>query len=338
MSNFTECPIFPDNPSRCTNLIAVRRTSAAISLIGCIFSIFVIWLYKRYIAFSQRLIMYMGIAGLGMSIAFLMGSLHPDGVLCDFQAYLMTVFEWGVLLWISCVTFNLTINVLWKKTTEKYEWLYHVVCWGLALSIACVPFIGNHYGPAGAWCWVVEDWRWRLGIWYGPQIVALFILMIVYIYISCVLSRKVSTWEGTYDPNTERTKQLLKEDIRPLRLYPFVYLAISIFPIINRIQNAVDVHNPVYALMILQAIFSPSQGFLNAIVFAMDRETFRKLHPVYLKVALLNRFSKKAIIQEYPESRDEIEEEVAVVVGGGGGGAGGGAGGGGGYGGGGEGV
>jgi len=29
-------------------------------------------------------------------------------------------------------------------------------------------------------------------------------------------------------------QQMLKEDIKPLRLYPFIYLAISLFPLINR--------------------------------------------------------------------------------------------------------
>ncbi|XP_052783823.1 cyclic AMP receptor-like protein A isoform X2 [Mya arenaria] len=307
ISILPSCTIFPDNPSHCTHLIAVRRTFAAISLIGCVFIIFVIWLYKKYIAFSQRLILYMTIAGFSISIAYLMGDLHPDGPLCEFQAFWMQLFQWGVLTWISCITFNLFVNVVWQRHTEQYEWMYHIVCWGLSLLMACLPFIGDHYGPAGAWCWVVNNWRWRIGVWYGPQIVTLVILMVVYTYISCVLSNKVSTWQGTYDPDTERNKQMLKEDIKPLRLYPFVYLAISIFPIINRIQNAVDAEHPVFALMILQAIFGPSQGFLNAIVFAMDRETFRRLTPSQIKLALMNKFSERALIHEFPDSPDTSE-------------------------------
>ncbi|WAR27278.1 hypothetical protein MAR_012982 [Mya arenaria] len=163
-----------------------RRTAAppptnAITLNDDVFIIFVIWLYKKYIAFSQRLILYMTIAGFSISIAYLMGDLHPDGPLCEFQAFWMQLFQWGVLTWISCITFNLFVNVVWQRHTEQYE------------------------------------------------------------------CNKVSTWQGTYDPDTERNKQMLKEDIKPLRLYPFVYLAISIFPIINRIQNAVDAEHPVFS-------------------------------------------------------------------------------------------
>ena len=28
---------------------------------------------------------------------------------------------------------------------------YHLVSWGIPLVVACLPFINNHYGPAGAW-------------------------------------------------------------------------------------------------------------------------------------------------------------------------------------------
>ncbi|KAL4220149.1 hypothetical protein ACF0H5_020561 [Mactra antiquata] len=302
----SSCPIFPDNPDHCTVIINVRRVFASISLIGCVFIILVIWLFRKYIAFSQRMILYLSLAAFLNSISYLMGELHPAGPLCSFQAFWMSYFDWSVLLWVSCITLNLTINVLWSKTTEKYEWLYHVVSWGVSLVMSVLPFIGNKYGPAGAWCWVVDDWRWRVGVWYGPLFGMLLIMVVVYIYISCVLSRKVSTWEGTYDPDTERNKQMLKEDIKPLRAYPFVYLATSLFPLINRIQNAVDVSNPVFALVLLASISSPSQGAINAVVFGMDRETFRRLTPSNIKVALSNKFSRRAVIHEFPEQRDNM--------------------------------
>ncbi|XP_053403699.1 uncharacterized protein LOC123556016 isoform X1 [Mercenaria mercenaria] len=293
------CPIFPDNPNQCTIIINVRRVFASISLIGCLFIILVIWLFRKYIAFSQRLILYMSVAALNISISYLMGELHPDGPLCDFQAFWMSFFDWSVLLWVSCITLNLFINVVWGKTTEKYEWLYHLVSWGISLFMSLLPFIGNHYGPAGAWCWIKDDWRWRVGIWYGPLFGMLLIMVVAYIYISCVLSRKAATWEGTYDPDTERKKQMLKEDIKPLMAYPFVYLATSLFPLINRIQNAVNSGHPVFALVLLASISSPSQGAINAVVFGLDRETFRRLTPSQIKMAWSRHINSK-VVHEFP--------------------------------------
>ncbi|KAJ8310044.1 hypothetical protein KUTeg_011909 [Tegillarca granosa] len=88
-----------------------------------LFMIAVIWLFKKYTAFAQRLILYLSIAALFDSISYLMGGLRPDGPMCDFQAWWLTFFDWCVLLWVSCITFNLFMNVVKNRVTDKYE------CW-----------------------------------------------------------------------------------------------------------------------------------------------------------------------------------------------------------------
>ncbi|KAL5004299.1 hypothetical protein ScPMuIL_017755 [Solemya velum] len=87
-----ECPLFPDVPGHCTVLVALRRTVATISLLGCLFVILVIWVFRKYQAFVQRLILYLSCAAFFLCIAYLMGELHPDGPLCDFQSWWMTYF------------------------------------------------------------------------------------------------------------------------------------------------------------------------------------------------------------------------------------------------------
>ncbi|XP_071160101.1 cyclic AMP receptor-like protein A isoform X1 [Mytilus edulis] len=306
MENVTEleCTLFPDNPHQCDVVIAVRRTTGALSLVGCFFMIVVIWLFKKYTVFAQRLILYLSIAAFFVSIAYLMGGLVPDGATCHFQAWFLQFFDFSVLLWVACITFNLFMNVVRRTTTEKFEWLYHVFCWGVSLVLSLLPFINDHYGPAGAWCWIESDIGWRVGIYYGPLFVILIGLVITYSYIVYSLYRKASSWQGTYDPDTERQKQMLKEDIKPLTAYPFVYIAVSIFPLINRIQNAVAPDSPVFALVVLQALSSPLQGAVNAVVYGLDRETFSRLTPSQLKMALRSHTSPQKP-REYPLAYDE---------------------------------
>ena len=45
---------------------------------------------------------------------------------------------------------------------------------------------------------------------------------------------QIRSWQGTYEPEIERSRQLIREEIKPLRAYPFIYLILSIFPLINR--------------------------------------------------------------------------------------------------------
>ncbi|XP_013420698.1 cyclic AMP receptor-like protein A [Lingula anatina] len=311
------CSMFRDDPHKCEILIAVKRTTASLSFLGCIFMISVIVLFRKYIVFTQRLILYLSVAAFMDSIAYIMGDMHPDGPLCDFQAFFMTLFDWSVLLWVCAITLNLAMLVIAMKKTEKYEWVYHIVCWVIPIIISCLPFAGDRYGPSGAWCWITE-WPWRFGIWYVPLFLIIALLFVVYVYITVVVNRRVHTWEGTYDPDVERNKQMLKEDIKPLRGYPFVYLAVSIFPLINRIQNAVSSdHQPVFALLILHVISSPLHGALNTVVFGMDKDTVSKLTPSQIKLAIQSWRAGRSIIEEFPtetESPDADPDDVNPSV------------------------
>ncbi len=106
----------------------------------------------------------------------------------------------------------------------------------------------------------------------------------MYSYIIYILNKKVKSWQGTYEPEIERNRQILKAEIRPLQAYPFIYLALSVFLLINRIQNAVKPGQPVFALVILHALSSPLQGLVNAVVYGMDRETRSRLTWMQIKV------------------------------------------------------
>ncbi|GFO00350.1 cyclic amp receptor-like protein a, partial [Plakobranchus ocellatus] len=162
MANST-CSDFPDHPNQCDAIIAVRKFSGALSLIGCVFMMFIIWLFRRYVVFAQRLILYLSCAAFLDSIAYLMSSHIEDGPVCDFQGWWLTFFDWMVLLCVSCLTFNLFMNVIKQTVTEKYEWLYIGICVGIPLIISLLPFSTDRYGPAGAWCWIVDDIGWRMG-------------------------------------------------------------------------------------------------------------------------------------------------------------------------------
>ncbi|XP_065840851.1 cyclic AMP receptor-like protein A [Oscarella lobularis] len=291
MSSNSSCS-WPDQPGRCDAILVTRRVTASLSIVGCLFVIGIILLFRKYKFFVQRLILWLSLASLCDAIAYAMGDVHERGdPFCIFQAFWMTYFDWSVLLWVSCICFNLFWNVIKFRKTNHLEGVYHVVCWAFPLLMACIPFSqGNTYGPAGVWCWISEGYdHMRFGVWYGPLFAILFIMISVYIYIIIVINKRAKMWTGTYDPEAERRKALLKEDVKPLRIYPFVYLALNVFPLINRIQNAAskgDKDNPIFALALLHALSSPLQGALNAIVFGLDKETVSKLNWVQFKAAL----------------------------------------------------
>ncbi|XP_072032445.1 uncharacterized protein [Amphiura filiformis] len=300
------CALFDGNEYKCNVILAIRKSMAALSLVGCVFMMVIIWLFRKYTLFAQRLILYLTIAAFFSSISYLMQSDRPDGPLCNFEAFWVTLWDWAVLNWTCCITFNLLMSVARMTSTEKYEIMYHCVGWGIPLFVSALPFIGDHYGPAGAWCWITDEYmdgtEWRFSIWYGPLFIIIFLMFICYIYVLFTLKKMIGVYQGTQEPqpqHAERDRRLIRKEIRPLAAYPCIYLVLSIFALINRIQNAVAPDDPIFALVILQAITSPMVGAINAIVYGLDRTTRKKLN---------RRSVKKAFNKKREHSSDVIQE------------------------------
>nr|CAB3229681.1 cyclic AMP receptor 3-like [Phallusia mammillata] len=302
MADNMTCTLFNGDQFKCNVVIALKRTTGSLSLIGCIFMIATIWLFRKYNILSQRLILYLSIAALLDTIGYLMGDMTPDGPQCDFEAWWLTYFDWTVLMWVSCLTFNLFFNVVMQRRTERFEKLYHLLCWIVPpFLLSLLPLIGDNYGPAGAWCWIKHDsMAWRFVIWYVPLFLTILGLFVTYFYIIFFLRRKLGSWQGNYDPATERDNLQIKDDIKVLKAYPFVYLILSIFPLILRIHNAFSAEgDDVYALWILTALTAPLQGAVNAVVFGLDPDTRSKLTWAHIQLAWASHFNRSAI-REYP--------------------------------------
>jgi hypothetical protein len=69
-------------------------------------------------------------------------------------------------------------------------------------------------------------------------------------------------------------------------MYPAVYLAVSLFAIINRVQNASQPDHPVFALYLLHSLTSPTQG-LPALIMGV---TYLSCH-IFLVKSLFSYLS-----------------------------------------------
>uniref|UniRef100_A0A3Q1GB91 Si:dkey-100n23.5 n=1 Tax=Acanthochromis polyacanthus TaxID=80966 RepID=A0A3Q1GB91_9TELE len=211
-------------------ILTVKRATGTFSLVG-VFMLFVIWLLRRYHSLAQqKMILSLTVAAFFDSVAYVMGETLPKGSLCDFQAWWLTYF-WSALAWVCLITLNLYLNLVREISTNKYE-LYHLMAWGVPLVMASLPLLKGTYGPAGPW-WITEDHvAWRFG-WYVPLFSLIFLMISCYARIICVANKRMQSWLGTFNPERERRKVSLAEEIKPLKWYPSVYLLVSIFPLIN---------------------------------------------------------------------------------------------------------
>ncbi|XP_019956123.2 uncharacterized protein [Paralichthys olivaceus] len=166
-SNDSRCVFFNAHTEdyRCVVILTVKRATGTISLAGCLFMLFVIWLLRRYHSLAQKMILSLTVAAFFDSVAYVMGESHPEGSLCAFQAWWLTYFDWSSLAWVCLITLNLYLNLVRETSTNRFEMFYHLVAWGVPLVMASLPLLKGYYGPAGAWCWITDDHvAWRFGI------------------------------------------------------------------------------------------------------------------------------------------------------------------------------
>lgn len=296
--------MFAGEPKLRTWLLACKWVSALPSVIGCLFTIFIIWLFRKYTEFSQRMIVHLSIATFIQATSFLLVDFSSkESTPCIIQGFLMHFIAWVILLWILAVMMNLILQVMCAKRMSRYEVQISIFCWFFPVLIAVMPFADDAYGPAGPWCWLKNTWRWRFGAWYIWSIASELFLLVAFILITYKLRKNEKSCVGTYDSGYNVRHRLVKEAVRTLRLYPIVYFFVIIFPAINRIQNVIHgsegCDQYIFPLVLLHTLTDPLDGLGITLVFVLDRRTRRLLNLRSIKEAWRRKFKNKLEIQEF---------------------------------------
>ncbi|XP_029936312.1 uncharacterized protein LOC115379654 isoform X2 [Myripristis murdjan] len=139
----------------------------------------------------------------------------------------------------------------------------------------------------------------RYETWYVPLFSLIFLMICCYARIICVANARMQSWLGTFNPERERRKISLAEEIKPLKWYPSVYLLVSLFPLINRLHNAFYPQDPSFSLTLLHVLSAPLHGLANAFVFGLDKDMWSLLSPTGIQLALQSRLCDRTRIGEY---------------------------------------
>lgn len=302
--------------NRTTDFKAVNILSSSVglvSLLACILVTVGIVYFKKYLFFTQRLVLYLSIAAVLNSISimlriesvFFASEKGWERDFCTASGFLEQVTGWWQLLAVFCITLSVFMRVVLNRRPEKIELLFPAVIFILPLTFNCIPFVYSSYGRAGAWCWIRNEKSdgsefsfgqyLRFSLWYVPLYIILFILVVGYFSILCKIRSFNRTWRGRYDPETEEQGDMMEKEVRPLLWYPVFYLILNIFPLANRIQGAISC-DPVLALWYLQALSDPLQGAFVSVAYALDSETIRRLD----WRSICNSCRSRPQVREYP--------------------------------------
>eukprot|EP01104_Vermistella_antarctica_P008555 TRINITY_DN2148_c0_g1_i1.p1 TRINITY_DN2148_c0_g1~~TRINITY_DN2148_c0_g1_i1.p1 ORF type:complete len:330 (+),score=56.04 TRINITY_DN2148_c0_g1_i1:231-1220(+) len=264
-----------------TSILAVRLTMSCLTILGSLFIMTSMIIFKRFHRLSARLIWWMSITALITGISNLLSPAKETEWVCIFQGIIMQWSQQGTLLWTCMIALNLYILVFARQLSknvrvEKYEKYYHLFVWLVCTLFTVLPATTNCYGIAGVWCWIEAEpavcTGWRFACFYIP----LFIYMawVAYVYIHVAIEVR-STFHAAADMDAREDKKRRRKDsrmIKKLVAYPIIFFVLWLPAAIQRIQNWVDPENPIFWLVMLQVITAPSQGFVNAVAYGFDRD------------------------------------------------------------------
>ena len=297
---------------------ACRSISGFISFFGSLFVICLILLYKKYLFFTQRLILYLSIASMlnGLSVGLQGAVYFPQTtqfkIYCAITGFLDQTTIWSTLLAIGGITLDIYFKAVLNRK-NRWEIFYILVIFIFPFSFNWIPLIDSTYGLAGPWCWI-KKYRskndcstyefgeaLRYILYFIPVYAFVIALIITYIIIYIYIRKQRHRYHGNFDPERENYNKMMKKEVVPLIWYPIIYLILLIPPTVNRIADTVA-NELVVPLWYIHALLSPLQGGLICIVYAMDPETRQRLSKCNIHTYIVT-----GRIDEYPTIRGETD-------------------------------
>ena len=296
-------------------LLAISIILSVVSIIFLFGVIFIIVLFKKYVLFHQKLILYLAIASLCFSVstAFNFTSTTayisiPARNYCIFMGFINQSVIWWQIMAVVCIMINIFIKAVFKIDAQrKLEILYALLIFILPFSFSWIPFIDSDFGPAGVFCWIrdreyddcnklfIFGTYLRFFLFYIPLYVVIFVMFILLIISFCVIRRRRKRWHNQNDHKNEIQKKI-ETEIRSLIAYPIIYILLSILPLIHRILGTfkdIESSDFYFVLTFIHLLIYRLLGVFITLAFAMDPETRNKLKWIEIRAAIDRWLSKE---------------------------------------------
>lgn len=293
------CQLFSGNDWKCDFVLTTKRIACTLSLVGSLFVLFLIVLFKKSRDPSQRMIAHLSLSCVLLSIyMFLDGIVYENTIRCRIQGFLINVGVWNECLWTLTIMTNMYLKVVFYIDITRFEKPLTIFCWLFPWTVSSLPWIEDAYGPAGVWCWIKNVWKWRLGAWYWLRISSVLFIIATTVHITIIMYKLSHT-----GASTASMLDNIKNDIKTLRAYPVVYFFFNLFSIVDRIHNAVtestDQQGYIFELFVFQSICDPLFGAAICVTYELDSRTRSRLTRKRFKEAFQRWGRKSATIKEY---------------------------------------
>ena len=307
----------------------VGITSCCLSIIGCIFAVAVIVIYKKYVFSVQRLILYFTISvfinvlGQILDRATFLYEVDDNmsTTICKVAALTSQYTALAIVGSVCCIMFELLIGVFkYTESGMRLNIIYVIVIFVLPITVSWIPFVNNSYGRTEWTCDIVivnecckmntAGLIMTLLLWWIPLYATLFYLVIGYAIITIKLLYDRRCYTAMIELNRNQVYQNTYNDITYLKYYPILIMLINILPIVSSTYDIVYPNNPCRGLWIPAAFVKGIQGGFIATIAVLDSKTRKRLTFKELKTAFAYNILMKQVAEEYPVINSSISDSL----------------------------
>eukprot|EP01132_Coremiostelium_polycephalum_P004936 gene4936-6153_t len=175
-------------------------------------------------------------------------------------------------LWTNCIAFYLLREVYEWKPYDFPIVIFHLICWGISFFSVSTFFFGNiiQKNPNTGWCSI--DPSYQLYFWVFPLLLSILWNLLCYILIYHKFKQILSY--GIYGSRSQELKRYIA---RKLTFYLVAFIVCWAPDLINHSVFFINKSCPPFWMWLLQDFFSPAQGFLNCMVYALTNNMLPSL-------------------------------------------------------------
>jgi hypothetical protein len=253
-------------------LTLISAIVSTFSVVGSALIILSYVLFPNLRKFSYKLVLWLSFSDFFNQSMSYFGNPNDNLFTCKLQAAGMQFFSVSSFLWTASIAFVLRSTVIDKKADIEGGYRkMHVVIWSTAALTMLVP--AWKYGPSGSWCWIeandLEGKILRFICYYFPLWFTIGYNSFAYVSVIRFL-RRVQLLANSMNENASQPRFEMKA-ISRLGWYPSILIITHSFGTVNRIQNWVEPHKPIFFLFLLHVITSSSMGLLNCLAYGVNQ-------------------------------------------------------------------
>jgi len=253
--------------------------TCSLSIIGSLFVCFAFILLKDLRVFAFRLVSYLAFTDMCSALVLIFPNNGSTDTACKIQSALSSYFTFSETLFTSVIAHALYSAVIAHKNIEVYHKKYLLYGFGIPIVPATIPWIGDHYGFSGGWCWIKGDDYYEIILQYALFYIPLWLVLAYITYVHAKVIKQIGS-----DAATSNKEALLRKKlVRKLKLYPLVLLIcqtpISIYRVFSSIQHWTGelYEDPTLVIIILGGVSLCSHGFLNSLVYGFTGAVRKKI-------------------------------------------------------------